>query len=446
MQLLLEPEPRLKPPAAGWRTPAAWLREHNLGRGFWIFFTAAFFFDAGFSVYFFLFNLYLLDLHFNERAIGLIGGVLTLGSMAGTLPVGALARRIGLRPLLIFCFIAAPSAGALRALSPWQPAQLVLAFVAGMAMSCWGVCFLPTLAGLTTEKNRPAAFSLIYSVSIGSSSLGAVICGDLPHWLSRTGWSIPDVAIKRSILLGACVLAAAGLTAVLRLRIPALVSNPVNAEIAAAAPVRRWFHVDPFLLRFLAAMSLWSAVLAAFTPFANIYLSRDLHLPLARIGLIFAGSQLLQLCGGLLNPLLFRAVGLVSGIAVTQMLTALALGLLARTQSVTFAVTLFLTFSAAQWMSSPGLYNLLMNETPERDRSRAAALTMFCNAVAGSVATAGAGTLFTRFGYGPVLLSIAVLALAVTVFCRILIQPQRPYSRTGAMGSGTEAIPVHRVG
>lgn len=422
MQMLVEPEP-----AAGrWKTPAAWLREHNLGKGFWIFFTAAFFFDAGFSVYFFLFNLYLLDLHFNERAIGLIGGAMTLGSIAGTLPMGALARRFGLRPLLVFCFVAVPAMGALRAVWTAQPAQIVLAFLGGMAMCGWGVSFLPTVAGLTTEKNRPAAFSLIYSVSIGTSSLGAVFCGDLPHWLARAGFSMQDAAIKRAILLGACALAAVGLAAILRLHVPSSTNDPSHAAVADGfAGVRRWFHIDPFLIRFLSAMALWSVVLAAFTPFANVYLSRDLHIPLARIGLIFAGAQILQLTAGLLNPLLFRAVGMVNGIVVTQMLTAVSLGLLARTQSATFAVTMFLTFSAAQWMSSPGLYNLLMNETPERDRSRASAMTMFCNAVAGSIATASAGIFFTRFGYTPVLLGIAVLALGCAMLCRILLGPQR---------------------
>ncbi len=50
-----------------WKSPASWLREKKLSRGFWTFFTAAFFFDFGFSIYVFLFILYLLDLHFNER-------------------------------------------------------------------------------------------------------------------------------------------------------------------------------------------------------------------------------------------------------------------------------------------------------------------------------------------------------------------------------------------
>jgi len=59
-------------------TPAALLHNKKLSRHFWVFFTVAFFFDFGFSVYFFLFNLYLLDIHFNERTIGLMGGALAL--------------------------------------------------------------------------------------------------------------------------------------------------------------------------------------------------------------------------------------------------------------------------------------------------------------------------------------------------------------------------------
>jgi hypothetical protein len=85
------------------------------------------------------------------------------------------------------------------------------------------------------------------------------------------------------------------------------------------------------------------------------------------------------------------------------------------------AVAFYLTFYAAQWMSSPGLYNLLMSETPDKERSTAAAMTLFCNALAGSAATAGAGILFARFGYPLTLLGIALLALVVAILFRTLI-------------------------
>ena len=196
-----------------------------MGRGFWIFFTAAFFFDAGFSVYFFLFNLYLLDFHFNEKAIGLVNGALTLGALVGTLPVGALGRRIGLRPVLLFCFVAAPLVGVARAFWMWEPAQIGLAFLAGMVMCTWTVSFLPAVASLTTEKNRTSAISLIFSVGVGTSALGGAVSGYLPQWLRMAGFSMQSAEVKRLILLASCALAAAGMLAVLRLRLPAAIGR-----------------------------------------------------------------------------------------------------------------------------------------------------------------------------------------------------------------------------
>jgi sugar phosphate permease len=186
----------------------------------------------------------------------------------------------------------------------------------------------------------------------------------------------------------------------------------------------RGWRLNPFLWRFLPLMALWSAVLAAFTPFANVYLSRELHVQMTQIGLIFSIVQVLQLCMGLLTPFVFRALGLVRGIAATQILAAVVLGLMAGARNGQLAVVLYLTFSAAQWMSSPGLYNLLMNETPDIERGTAAAMTLFCNALVASVATTGAGILLTRFGYPPVLFSLAVMALAIALVFRFLLSPQ----------------------
>ena len=78
------PASRRESGVSAWKSPAGWLLEKQLSRSFWVFFAVAFFFDFGFSVYFFLFNLYLLDFHFNERIIGFVGGALTLGSVVGT--------------------------------------------------------------------------------------------------------------------------------------------------------------------------------------------------------------------------------------------------------------------------------------------------------------------------------------------------------------------------
>ena len=414
-----------------WRNPVAWLREQKLSRGYWIFFTAALFFDFGFAVYAFLFNLYLLDLHFNERAMGLIGGAMTLGSVVGTLPAGFVARKTGLRPLLLVCFIAVPVLCSLRAIEMWGPVQIALAFFAGLAMCLWGVCFLPAIARLTTEKNRTSAFSLIFSASIGTATLGGVVCGYLPQWLKMAGFTMQPAEVKRLILLVACGIAATGIFAVLRMELPPVersaedeTPSPVKISEQHAAALqkgrRRW-GIHPFLLRFLPSMALWTAVVASFTPFANVYLSRELHLPLSRIGLVFSMAQIVQFAMGLLTPVLFRVLGLIKGIVVMQLMTAVAVGCLAGIRNAQLAVLVYLLFSAVQWMSAPGLYNLLMSKVPDEERSTAAGMTMFCNAVMGSTATAGAGILFTRFGYPPVLVGIAGLAIVAAGLFRWLV-------------------------
>ncbi|MFY9940160.1 MAG: MFS transporter [Silvibacterium sp.] len=408
-----------------WSNPLAWLRQKKLGRAFWVFFTAAFFFDAGFAVYFFLFNLYLLDCGFKERAIGLVGGAFTFGTVLGTLPAGLLARKIGVRRLLVYCFVAAPLMNAVRTVWMVEAAQVGFAFLAGLAMCTWGVCYLPAIARLTTEENRASAFGLIYSVSIGTSALGGLVCGYLPQWLRMAGFVMQGVEVKRLILQVSCGIALVGLIAVLRLRIPSQTAPDALAEIQPSG--RSWsggWKLHPFLLRFLPLMALWSAILAAFTPFANVYLARHLHIPFARIGLIFSSAQLVQLCFGLLTPVVFRLLGLINGIVATQIAAAVALALMAGVSDERLAVPFYLTFYAAQWMSNPGLYNLLMTETPDKERSTAAAMTLLCNALAGSAATAGAGILFARFGYPLTLLGIALLALAAAILFRILIAPQ----------------------
>jgi MFS family permease len=406
-----------------WRKPSAWLLEKKLRRDFWVIFATAFLFDFALSVYYFMFNLYLLDLHFTDRSIGLVNGAAMLGSVTGTLPAGVLARKIGLRPMLIVCFITVPSLWAWRALVTGEPAQIVLGFVVGLTLSMWGVCLLPGVARATTVENRASGFSLIFSTAFGTAILGGVLCGYLPQWLSGAGFAMHPVEAKRLILLIASGIGALALLPTFRMRLP---KPRTDAPIENATEDRNWrrfLRVDPFLLKFLPAMALWTVVLTSFTPFANVYFSRNLHVPLLQIGLIFSAAQVVQFSGTLLTPVLFRAIGLVNGIVVTQLVTGVALGSLAGTQNIQLAVPIYLGFFGMQWMSSPGLYNLLMSKVSEEAQGTASSIALFCNALVGAGSTAGAGILFTRFGYPHVLTGIAVVAVVAALIFRTLVGP-----------------------
>ena len=418
----LPSEPSSADALSFWKNPFLWLREKNLSRAFWIFFAVAFFYDAGLSIYVFLFNLYLLDFNFNERAIGLIGGSLMLGSLIGTLPVGVLARRIGLRPLLIFSLIASPLIFVLRTIWVWEPAQLVIAFLAGISLSTWGVCFLPAVAKVTTERNRPAAFGLLFSAGIGTGALGGILCGYLPLWLKGAGFIMQPAEVKRLILLGACGMALLGIVPLLSLRFPA----PAETEplVEAKPEAGKWLRglkVHPFLLRYLPLMTLWAVILNSFPPFANVYLSRQLHIPLAHIGVVFSSAQVLQFFMGLVAPAVLRWLGLINGIVAMLAFMAVSLGAMDAAGHGGLTIAFYLAFAGTQWMSTSGLYSLLMNEMPDKDLSTASAMMMFCNTLAGSAATAGAGILFTRFGYPRVVAGIATLALVTAVLFRLLL-------------------------
>lgn len=409
-----DPSAQQRPPS--WKSPAAWLRSQKLGRDFWIFFMAAFFFDFGFSVYHFLFNLFLLDFHFNERSIGIIGSAGIIGGLLGTLPVGMLAKKYGVRPLLLVGFTASPIVGVLSVFFMSEEAQIGLSFAFGLCMCLWGVCFLPAIARTTTDENRQMGFSFITSAAIATAMLGGVLCGYLPKWLLKAGYAMQPVDIKRLLLIASCGIAALGIFAVLKMRL-----HLAQEEEQENEADKRWWTIDPFLLRFIPAMALWTFVLTSFNPFANVYLSKNLHVPFTEIGFIFSTGQVVQLLTGLITPFMLRALGMINSLTAAQMATALTLGWLAVTHNPHLAVALYIALAGLQWMASPVLLNLLMTRIPDKKRSTAAAAMNFCNGLVSAGATAGTGALFAKFGYPPVLFGIAVVAVLATLLLRVLV-------------------------
>lgn len=403
------------------------LSKWHFGRNFWTFFTAAFFFDAGFALFFFLFNLYLVDLHYSERAIGSINAAFTLGSLLGTLPGGELTRRWGIRPLLLGCFAAAPLLGASRALSLGLLAQTTLAFLMGVAMSGWGVCFLPAVSRLTNSVTRSSAFGLIFAASVGTSAVGGLLCSRLPYWMATVGWRLSAAHAKRVLLLASCAVASIALLPLLNLRFPGE-DHDEESEASATTPERlSWresWRLDAFLGAFLPCMALWSGVLAVASVFANIYLTREFRMPLSRLAILFSCAQLFQLAASLLMPVLVRFLSRRNATLLVQGLAALALGALGITHTMKIAIVLYLLLSVAQWMSSPILYDLLMQSTRDDRRSTVAAMTMFGNGLAGAATTAITGILLSHFGYRAVLPLLAAFAVGVALaFRRVLHHP-----------------------
>jgi len=380
---------------------------------FWLFFTGALFFNFGFSIFFFLFNLYLLGFHFTERSLGLIGGVMALGSILGTIPVGICAQRFGLRLTLVTGLLCTVLLSVLRICFLTQPAQLALALLTGMTLCSWAVCLSPAIASLTRERERPFAFSLMFSSGIGVAALGALVGGQLPGWLHHLPQSFTAGEASQVTLQFACGAAALSIVPLLRLNLP-----------GASPRVQLPRLSNPFLRRFLPAMAVWALVTGSFPPFANVYFVHHLGLTLQRMGFVFSLAQLVQFLAVLGAPLLFRRTGLVKGVILTQLATAAALASLALIHpgphGGTPAVWIYPVYMAIQFMNEPGIYSLLMDQIPPGERSSASASTFFVSNACQAMASVAMGAAIVRFGYSAALLGIAGLAVTATLlFARL---------------------------
>ncbi len=383
-----------------WRANAlAWMRRYNAD--FWRFFAAAFFFDFGFGLFFFLFNLYLTDLHFNERIIGQIMASLTLGNVVGTIPAMILVRQWGFRRPLLFSFLAAPLICGLRIFVLLPPAQIGLAFLTGLALCFWPICFSPAVAKFTNEQNRASGFSIVFATGIGMGCLAGLAGGYLPRLLQTTGAGLSPVAGIRAVLLCSCGAVMLGAWPLAKLA--------QDAKPASFTNGMRIFH--PFLLRFLPPFILWNVVTASFSAFGAVYLQKVLGLTLGRVGAVFSASQLLQFAAVLSTPLLYRRLGTIKGISLAQIITAAFLLLIVSTRTVPLSVVYFLAFNGAQWMCGPGIYRYLMEHIPEEERSTASAVQNLSGAFCQAGTAVLTGNCIVQFGYSAVIAGNAAIAL-----------------------------------
>jgi MFS family permease len=387
-----------------------WLATKDLSRQFWTFLASAFFFDVGLSVFFLLFNLYLLDRGFDARLIGRITSALTIGSLVGTIPSGLAAQRFGLRSTLLSSLIFSSVVSVLRVLFVGEAEQIGLAFLAGGFMSAWAVCLAPAISQLTSEANRPLGFSLVFSSGIAEGGLGGLCGGALPAWLARNQGPASPAHFKQVTLLLACGVIALGLWPMLYLKF----ASPPASD-------KKFYPRNSFLLRFLPAMAVWGLVTGAFSPFFNVYFSQHFRMPVERIGAVFSVSQFSQVLAILAAPVVYRKFGLVAGIVYMQLATALALAGLAVLPVASAAVVMYVGFMSFQWMSEPGMYSLLMNQVPPSERSGASALNFLVLSLANAAAAVASGETFARFGYPPVLAMVALLAVAAALLFKLLL-------------------------
>jgi predicted MFS family arabinose efflux permease len=382
----------------------------ELGSDYWRFFFAEGFFDFGMFVFVFLYNLYLLQLGFREDFLGVMSGLMTAGSVVGSIVAVAAMQRYGLRRTLLASFILTACISALRAYIASPPVLLGLAAAAGVSFSAWPVALSPVVAKLTTAKSRPLGFSLMCSSGIAIGIVGGLAAGHMPGWLVRFHLASSKLeSFKESLLIGCAFV----LLAFWRFS---------RIDMGEAQADKRVFRrPSPILIRFLLAMAVWNLGTGALNPFFSVFFTRSVRLPVEQIGTVFAFAQVAQVAAILLAPLVFRKFGLTRGISGMQYATAFALIALALAGGPLWAAAGYAAYMMFQYMSEPGLFQLLMDGVPEGERNSASALNFLVGFSGQAIAAVSAGHLITNFGYPPVMIGSAIICAAAALLFRILL-------------------------
>lgn len=378
-----------------------WHRRRELGGGFRTLLWASSLLNLGMFIFALLYNLYLLDLGFDERWIGWINGAAVAGGIAGTLPAGWCTRRFGLRATAALGIGGLAIFSALRAAVTGSGAALPLAFLSGAAFAGWAVSIAPAISGLTIETKRARAFSIFFSCSIALGIVGGWLGGHLPGWLGSLHPGASPAALKRAAMLAGCGLSAAALWPVLRLRL-----SPAAAGRGRVYPRGRFIH------RYLIAFGLWNLATGAFNPLYNVYFAKILRASTQTIGSLFSVAQMAQVLALLAAPAVLRKLGLAGGISAMMVTTGVTLLCLAGAPGLATAAAVYAAYMAFQWMSEPGMGTLLMNRVKVEERGGASALNYLVAFLAQALAASAAGAIALQAGFPTLLLGASALAFA----------------------------------
>ena len=399
-----------------------WFSTRNLSRQFWTFLAGTFCFDLGMTMFFFLYNLFLLDRGYREDFLGYLMGAMSVGSLICTIPAGALVQRLGPRTSMMLCIVLVSSVSVARTLFAARSALLVLSFLAGLVTTIWAVAISPAIARLTDERSRPYGFSIIFSSGIGVGVVANLLGSRVPAWFMTLRPALPASQAKQAALLAACAIVACGLLPLSRVRFAPASTDPTK---------RKLYPRSPFVLKFLFGIGIWSVVTGSLSPLSNVYFSQYLRMPLERMGVVFSFSNLCQVLGVLAAPFLFRRIGLISGIAATQLATAALLILLASTTHAIPAAVIYVGYSGFLWMSQPGLLTLLMDRVHPSEQAGASALNFFVASLVQALAVSATGASFSRFGYPAVLTASAGVAIIAAIVLWLLLgRPSLPSTKT----------------
>jgi hypothetical protein len=382
-----------------------------------------------------LYNLYLLRLGFDARAIGLLAGLGALVWGLAALPAGLLSNRIGLRNSIV-AGVGMYGLGISLTLivesvphAHWQAWLLGSQVVMNIGIAFATVNAAPYIMAMSSDYERPHAFAFLATLNPVAALFGSVLAGVLPSLLSGwlgVGLEAPDP--YRLALWAAPILCLLSVLPLLGADRGAVITG---TGTAVTDPSQSGDSPEATAGTPLGLLAFWALVvfLAAagegtVRSFFNVLLDTTLEVPTATIGLTMGAAQLLPILVALPLPLMLTRWGpgytLLGGIvALAACLVPLALGSQLGMQAGSPAVLAAWLIGAAYLATVATLAVIRASRNmfgqqivSPRWRTSSQGAAMLGLAFGLSAAGVVGGTLIEVFGFGALFFAGAAAALA----------------------------------
>jgi len=371
------------------------LRSFSREARFYLLFTAISGF--GFSVFYLLFNLYILSLGYGPEFLGLLVALPSFVMMLVALPAGLLGDRLGYRRTMLLG--GGLSALALAGIGLWsaRPGLTLCSLLSGLGSALAWVIGAPFMALTSTPEERTHLFSAQAALSTFSGFLGFLVGGSLPVLFGR----LLGVAPESAAAYRAVILLSAGLLAVALLPVLAI-REPQGSAADRPFQLRAAFQRPGLLVKLLAPEVLISLGAGVLIPFGNVFFKQRFAAPDPILGALFAGRSAFMGLAILAGPPLATRWGKVRAVVYTQLGSIPFLLLFGYAPLFALSALGFLVRAALMNLGGPLYSAFVMEQVEERRRGAVNGLLMAAWSGFWALGNWLSGQLQAGPGFGPI--------------------------------------------
>jgi MFS family permease len=355
-----------------------------------------------------LFNLYLVEQHFQPAFIGRAISFHGLGMALAALPAGMLAERWGRRRTLILGALLDGAGLALRVILPVPGLILGAGLLSGSGQALLAIAAAPFLTEHSTPRERTHLFSAFFANSLIAGVVGSLLGG----WLPGVVLALPftprlgaAAAYRVTLLFGAAL---ALLAATPLARLGDLKEERIEGARAHVTREDRGKLIPITLNALLIGMGAGLVI-----PFMNLYFATRFHSTSGQIGVLFSIASVSTAIAALLGPAIARRFGKLRTATASELLSLPFLVTLGAEQRLAVAAGAFWIRASLMQAAAPLLQAFVMESLPSALRPRASSLINMVWNIGWALSATLAGVVIEHFGYAvPFYFTAALYLLA----------------------------------